>query len=274
MPEGPEIRRSADEVDACISKKKAKAVFFGLERLKSWEPKLTGLRVRKVEARGKAMLIRFSQGPTIYSHNQLYGRWFCCPAGKAPQTKRQLRLAIHTGNHSALLYSASDIEVLSDGALQSHPFLSKLGPDVLDNATTIELVSQRLVSRSFYNRQLGAVLMDQSFVAGLGNYLRCEILFESGLHPRCHTRGLGAHQIEKLAQVIIALPRQSYQTGGITNDLERAENLMSLGANFEAARFLVFRRGSKPCYHCKQPIMRESHGGNTYYFCPNCQAGR
>ena len=75
MPEGPEIRRAADEVSAAVAGKLASRVFFGLDRLKPWEAKLSGYKIASVETRGKAMLIRFSNGFAIYSHNQLYGRW-------------------------------------------------------------------------------------------------------------------------------------------------------------------------------------------------------
>jgi endonuclease-8 len=53
-------------------------------------------------------LIGFSNGLTLYTHNQLYGRWLIITGSEYPDSSRQLRLAIHTGDHAALLYSASD----------------------------------------------------------------------------------------------------------------------------------------------------------------------
>ncbi|HHH48309.1 MAG TPA: endonuclease VIII [Gammaproteobacteria bacterium] len=271
MPEGPEIRRAADRVAECIAGQVAETVWFAFEHLKPFERQLSGVQVRAVEARGKAMLTRFANGLVIYSHNQLYGRWYCCPAGERPDIKRQLRLAIHNRKSSALLYSASDIEVLREDELASHPFLSRLGPDVLDPATGRALLLKRLNDRRFRSRRLGSLLTDQGFVAGLGNYLRCEILFVAGLHPCLRSVQLTDAQRLKLVDAMLQLPRQSYETGGITNDLARARELMASGADFETARFRVFRREGLPCYRCGAPITKQVLNGQPTYLCLLCQ---
>jgi len=247
MPEGPEIRRAADAVSTAIKGRKTTKVEFGHSHLKPFEPRLTGLRVTKVTSRGKAMLTRFENGLTIYSHNQLYGRWYIQNPTEYPDTGRQLRLAIRNRKQSALLYSASEIEVLDESQLLLHPFLSKLGPDVLDNTTDNQLVIKRLTSKQFSNRRLGNLLTDQSFLAGLGNYLRCEILFVVGLHPALRPRDCSDKKLAILTDSIIGLTRQSYVTAGITNDLQRAQTLKQGGADFEQYRFHVFRRAGKPC---------------------------
>ena len=271
MPEGPEIRRAADLVEDTIKSGQSVRVEFGLDGLKHWESFLSNTQVLCVETHGKAMLTRFDNGLNIYSHNQLYGRWVCCPTGEAPETKRQLRLAIHSNEKSALLYSASDITVLQDDEIALHPFLSKLGPDVLDASVAAQQVVELLLSKRFFKRQLGGFLTDQSFVAGLGNYLRCEVLFQAGLNPKSKPVNLSQLQIKDLAKAVLDLPRQSYNTGGITNDLERSEKLMKQGASFEQARFMVFRRENLPCYCCGSTILRNNQGGQASYFCPHCQ---
>lgn len=271
MPEGPEIRRAADVVADCIAGQVADAVWFAFEHLKPFERRLSGVEVCAVETRGKAMLTRFASGLLIYSHNQLYGRWYCCSAGERPDIQRQLRLAIHNRKSSALLYSASDIDVLHESELASHPFLSRLGPDVLDPTTEQALLLARLADRRFRNRQIGGLLTDQGFVAGLGNYLRCEILFVVGLHPRLRPAQLTDPQRIQLTEAMLHLPRQSYETGGITNDLVRAHELITVGADFEAARFWVFRREGLPCYRCGAPIVKQVLGGQPTYLCLQCQ---
>lgn len=271
MPEGPEIRRAADVVADCIVGRVADEVWFAFEHLKPFERQLSGVEVRAVETRGKAMLTRFANGLVIYSHNQLYGRWYCRPRGERPDVQRQLRLAIHNRKSSALLYSASDIEVLCESELAKHPFLSRLGPDVLAPATDRVLLLSRLDDKRFRNRQLGGLLTNQSFLAGLGNYLRCEILFVSGLHPRRRPVQLTEQQRRRLAEAIVQLPRQSYETAGITNDLSCAHALMAAGADFEAARFWVFRREGLPCYRCGEAVVKRVLGGQPTYLCLRCQ---
>ncbi len=271
MPEGPEIRRAADEVAAAIEGRIANAVRFGLAELKPREAEFAGRRILAVETRGKAMLTRFEHGLNIYSHNQLYGRWYTSPPNQPPDIGRQLRLAIETRQRWALLYSASDIAVLTDEEIATHPFLASIGPDVLDPATTVETVLDRLLDKRYRNRRLGNFLTDQKFVAGLGNYLRCEILFATTLSPQCKPSELDANTLERLAKEIIELPRQSYRTRGITNDLDRAEKLLATGASFEEARFQVFRRAGKPCYRCGGKIEKVTKGGQACYLCPRCQ---
>ena len=111
MPEGPEIRRAADKIEAVVKEKTAEKIEFGLQPLKKFGKWLEGSKVLTLETRGKALLTHFSSGFTVYSHNQLYGVWRVVKRDKLPKTNRQLRLAIHTDQHSALLYSASDISV-------------------------------------------------------------------------------------------------------------------------------------------------------------------
>ncbi|MEJ1297938.1 MAG: endonuclease VIII [Candidatus Sedimenticola sp. (ex Thyasira tokunagai)] len=271
MPEGPEIRRAADTVAEALVGKTASEVWFGLVQCKPFEKMLSGKQVIAIETRGKAMLTHFDCSLSIYSHNQLYGRWYTSPAGYTPDTKRSLRLAIHNDSVSALLYSASDIAVLDKEGVDNHPFLNRLGPDILAVDTTTEMVFSRLQDRRFHRRRLGALLTDQSFVAGLGNYLRCEILFAAELHPAQRPMDIVPNRLHQLTELMLALPRQSYTTRGITNDLKRAEALIADGICFEDARFHLFRRAGKPCYRCGTIIEKRTDAGQACYICPKCQ---
>ena len=271
MPEGPEIRQAADKVAKAIAGKPATGVFFAFDHLKKYEALLKGETVTAVTSRGKAMLTHFANGHSIYSHNQLYGKWMVRPAHDLPDTNRQLRLAIHNEQKSALLYSASDIEVWPTAELDEHPFLRKLGPDLLDEQTTVEQVAERFRDKQFHRRKLTTLLLDQGFLAGLGNYLRSELLFVAKVYPDQRPIDCSPEQIDALARASVGLTRQSYQTRGITNDLQLAEQLKREGAKFRAYRFWVFNREDQPCHVCGQPILKESWGGRRLYFCATCQ---
>lgn len=272
MPEGPEIRQAADQVAKAIAGRTAEAVTFAFDHLKPYEALLSGATVAAVEARGKAILTRFANGYNIYSHNQLYGQWVVRPAYDLPQTNRQLRLAIHTALKSALLYSASEIAVLHDGELDGHPFLSKLGPDLLDARVTVEQVAARLADARFRRRGFPALLLDQHFLAGLGNYLRSEALFSAALAPTLRPVDCTPDQLERLARACVELTRQSYRTKGITNDLQRVEQLKAAGYTRRAYRWQVFGRAGEPCWQCGTLIERSELGGRRLYYCPQCQS--
>jgi len=263
VPEGPEIRRAADRVADVLLGQRIERVSFAFPELKRFEKHITGAVTMAVDTRGKAMLTRFDNDLTLYSHNQLYGRWFTVERDHLPDTRRSLRVALHTDSHSALLYSASEIAILTAEQLESHPFLSRLGPDVLNETLRADTITHRLGQDRFRRRSLAALYLDQAFLAGLGNYLRSEILFRAGLHPALRPNDLGPEEKHRLARETIAMCRRSYRTGGRT--------LTSGTGRRKADRFWVFARASRPCYDCGARIRRENFSGRRLYFCPACQ---
>ena len=271
MPEGPEIRRARDELAEVLEQGKVTKIFFAFDFLKLYQSKLRNNRIIEVKAKGKAMLIRFSNGYTIYSHNQLYGKWVISPDGQIPDVKRQLRLAIYMQEGAAFLYSASDITVLKEHEVANHPYLSKLGLELLSATTTEEMVAQRLMIHRKSRRSLMTLLQDQSILAGIGNYLCCEILHVSALHPETRIRDLSEQQLQQLAQNSLQLTWQSYETAGITNLLSRADKLAKQGIAFEDYRFNVYRRKGLSCYQCGDVIVKEKFSGRMGYCCLGCQ---
>jgi endonuclease-8 len=271
MPEGPEIRLAAEKVAAAVAGRRARAVRFGLPRLRRHERVLAGRRVEGVEPRGKALLIHFEGGRSIYTHNQLYGRWFVVKPGCAPSTTRVLRLAIETDTRWALLYSASDIEVLARERLVQHPYISRLGVELLDPRVGLPQVRAQLDQARFLRRNLAALLLDQGFLAGVGNYLRSEILFVARLRGESRLGQLDAAARDRLAEAALTLTRQSYRTRGITNDLECAARLKAGGMSFGRYRHHVFDRAGEPCWRCGSPIARGSLAGRAIFECRRCQ---
>ena len=271
MPEGPEIQRARDDIAKVLEQGKVTKLFFAFDNLKPFQSKLKNKRIIEVSAKGKAMLIRFSNGYTIYSHNQLYGKWITSPDAQTPDVKRQLRLAIYTQEGAAFLYSASDIRVLKEHELAEHPYLNKLGLELLSENTTEKRVMQRLMSYQKSRRSLMILLQDQSILAGIGNYLCCEILYVSGLHPETRICDLNKQKLNQLAKNILKLTRQSYETAGITNLLSRATKLAKQGVEFEDYRFNVYRRKGLPCYKCGDNIVKDKFSGRMGYCCLSCQ---
>jgi endonuclease-8 len=271
LPEGPEIAREADRIRDAIEGESAMAVRFFLPRLALRGRVFASCRIRSVQPRGKALLIAFDNGLTIYSHNQLYGKWLVRKAGTLPKSGRQLRLAIETRDHWALLYSASEIEVLDEAGLAMHPYLAKLGPDVLDPELGTSDIAERLEDRRFTRRGLGALLLDQTFVAGLGNYLRSEICFEARVHPDQRPVDLDPKERRRLARGILTMGRRAYETGGVTLPKSRAERLRRSGASWRRARHWVFARCGEDCRRCQSRVERSELAGRRVYVCATCQ---
>ncbi len=270
MPEGPEIRRAADRLAEAVVGRPLASAWFSFPALKRFRKSLPGQRIVAIEPHGKALLTRFDHGWTLYSHNQLYGVWKVAAAGERPDTTRSLRVALETADRAILLYSASDVAMWRDEDLARHPFLSRLGPDVLDPALAAAAVDARLREPRFTGRRLDGLLLDQGFLAGMGNYLRAEVLFEARLSPRLRPADLDDAQRQRLARALLDVPRHSYRTRGI--EPARGMRADYLGDTAEGFRFRVFDRDGQPCPRCGTAIVRETLAGRRLYACPACQS--
>ena len=277
MPEGPEIRRMVDDIEAAIGGRDADTVFFAFERYKGFESALGGRRVTAVEARGKAVLVFFAargdDAPwCVYSHNQLYGQWRIGRSNVLPTTRRQLRFAVTAEPRAARLYSASDIRLIRPDALDEVPYLAKLGPDLLNDADVDDdRLAQQLNEARFAGRALGGLLLDQGFIAGVGNYLRSEILFVAGLHPARKPKSLTGDERARLIAATRCMIERAYRLKGITNDPQRAQHLKTQGKRFGTRRHMVFGRAGQGCYDCGAGIEKSTVASRRLYRCPHCQ---
>lgn len=271
MPEGPEIRRAADAIAEVLVGERVSTVKFGQPKLRRYAKGLKDYRVIDVETRGKAMLTHFEHGHSIYSHNQLYGVWQVIDGHKLPKTNRSMRILLQTDLHSAILYSASDIAVLPTGELAQHPFLSKIGPDIMNPALIWRDILARLQSDTFRRKELSGLYLDQAFLAGNGNYLRSEVLHVAGIHPKRKPEQLTLRQLGALARSTLAVSRRSYETGGVTLTPRLSKGLARSGADWEHGRFYAYGREDRPCYHCGERIRRIEANTRGLYFCPQCQ---
>jgi endonuclease-8 len=89
-----------------------------------------------------------------------------------------------------------------------------------------------------------------------------------------HTRrpaDLRAPALQRLADAIVALPRQSVRTAGATNDVALMRALEARGVSRAARRFRVYGRDGEPCWICGTTIRRVDVGGRGVYFCRRCQ---
>jgi len=271
MPKGPEIKRAADAIALVLEGRMIESADLHHDELKGSHRHIVGQRVKSIETQGKALLTHFSSGKTLYSHNQLYGVWHVVDRGQYPTTKRTLRVALHTARHSALLYSASDIWVLTKKQLTTHPFLSRIGPDILDKSLTWRALLSRLTDPRFKSRKLATLYLDQQFLAGIGNYLRSEIIHDAGLDPALRPIDLNRGQLGRLARSTLTISKRSYTSGGITNKAGIAKKLKTQGKSRAAYRFSIFDREGECCYRCGGSVIRSTLNSRRLYSCAQCQ---
>jgi endonuclease VIII len=268
MPEGPEIFLAARAVHAAVAQQPSSIVWHH-PQLKPRARSLRAVPIVRVHARSKAMLTEFANGAVLYSHNQLYGQWVVHAANE-PLLAKQIRLVISTAQHQVVLYSATDFAWLRAGQEHLHPYIAKLGPEVLDSAVTAAHIAQRLAQ--FPRRVIADALLDQHVLAGLGNYLRADILLLARIDPLRKIATLSAAELARIAKACKTLTQRSVQRAGVVRPWAQYQAARKAGLGFEAARFYAFDREGAPCWHCATPIARAVQGGRGLFYCPTCQA--
>ena len=140
----------------------------------------------------------------------------------------------------------------------------KLGPEPLDPILDATVFHQMLQSHS---RQIKPLLMDQAFIAGLGNIYSNEALFRAHIHPLRRSDSLSTAEANQLLQEIQAVLRQGIDTLGASIDW------FYKGGGFQD-QFLVYDQSGEPCPVCGNPVQKITVGQRGTYFCPHCQPFR
>ena len=138
---------------------------------------------------------------------------------------------------------------------------AKLGPEPLDENFTAEDFYANLQK---VHRQIKPLLMDQTFLAGLGNIYTDESLFLAGIHPRTISHTISAQMSEKLLVSIRKVLAEGIQRNGSSIDW------IYRGGDFQNY-FNVYQRTGDACFNCGQPIQRILVGQRGTHFCPHCQ---
>tara|TARA_B100000214_G_scaffold214397_1_gene155742 strand:- start:98 stop:925 length:828 start_codon:yes stop_codon:yes gene_type:complete len=274
MPEGPEIRRAADRISKVLLGKEIIESNFYYERIKEKEEIVKNQQIKEITTKGKAMIIRFKNNWSMYSHNQLYGRWTINLNTTVVKSKRALRVVFITNKHSVRLWSATDIALIPSSEEGEHSFLKKIGPDVLNESCSFKLIEERLTSKSFYKKKASTLMLDQTVFAGLGNYLRSEILFDAKIHPEDRPFDLDKEKITQWAKSIKEISYLAYKTGGFTVSKSIANRNKENGEPRRAYRHAVFMRHKYECLNCNGRIERIWYGKRKLDYCPRCQIQR
>ncbi|MCB1670922.1 MAG: hypothetical protein R3F41_12480 [Gammaproteobacteria bacterium] len=117
--------------------------------------------------------------------------------------------------------------MLDNDGVARHPFLSRIGPDILNPGLNWRTIAARLLSASFHRRSLAVLFLDQAFLAGVGNYLRSEILHQASIAPRHRPCDLQRKQVNALARSSLLISQRAYRQRGITNSPVRVRQLQN-----------------------------------------------
>jgi endonuclease-8 len=225
---------------------------------------VNGRILKRASAWGKHLFHHYAGGRVVHVHLGLYGTFneFELPA---PLPVGQVRMRMIGADYGTDLRGPTVCEVIDEA--QVVDVVAKLGPDPLRRDADPALAWSR-ISKS--RRPIGALLMDQSVIAGIGNVYRNELLFRHRLDPYRSGVSITASEFDAMWTDLVALMTVGLRRGKII--VVRPEH--DHGAPSYAPgrpRSYVYRRAGDPCRVCGTPIRTAELEGRNLFWCPNCQ---
>jgi endonuclease VIII len=261
MPEGDTIHRAAARLRTVLVGRELTRV--ELSRVPPPWPAV-GATVTAVEARGKHLLLRSSDGLTVHTHQQMTGSWHLyAPGERWRKSPRAARVVLAVPGAVAVCFASPVVEVLDARSEARHRALRQLGPDLCDRAADLDEALTRLGRLSAPERTIGEALLDQRIACGVGNVYRCDVLFLHGLHPAT-----------PVAAVDLTTRRALLDTAGrLLRANLGADAARTTVPGAPAGSLWVYGRGGRPCRRCGTTIA-EGHLGEharVVHWCPVCQ---
>jgi formamidopyrimidine-DNA glycosylase len=270
MPELPEVetiaaglRQGKEGIPSLLRKKIVDAQVFWSRSLASSSPEefrlqIAGQTIQDIGRRGKFILIRLSSD-TLMIHLRMSGDLRVVPTSFPIQPHDRvvftfedgLRLAFNDTRKFGRIWLVADPETVTGG----------LGPEPLEASFTAQELFYRLRTR---RRQLKPLLLDQSFISGLGNIYTDEALHLARLHPLALSDRLTSEEAGRLWQSIRQVLNEGIRRQGASIDW------VYRGGDFQNY-FRVYSRTDEPCPDCGTPIRRILVGQRSTHFCPQCQ---
>ena len=259
MPEGHTLHRLAREVQRRF-KGDSVRVSSPQGRFAAGAALVDGATLRRAEAVGKHLLLDFGGGRHVHVHLGLFGRTTVAD-GPPPVPRGAVRMRMQNDSSYLDLRGATACEVVT-GAERA-ALIARLGPDPLRRGADPERAWARL---SASIRPIGALLMDQSVVAGIGNVYRAEVLFRHRINPYLPGRALPRPVWDALWTDLVALMHDGVRTGRIRT-LRREDGLLRR----HGPRHYVYRRAGERCLVCGLPVSVAEMQTRRLYWCPSCQ---
>lgn len=269
MPELPEVETSIRALrEPLIGETFTEARIYWPRHIdrpdpQTFQERITGLRVKDISRRGKYMVFSLTGGETLIIHLRMTGHVSVVRGDEPVLDHTHTILGLASGKELRF----RDTRKFGRVYLVRDPqeVLAKLGPEPLASDFTPDVLARQLERRSM---RLKSLLLDQTFIAGVGNIYADEALFYAGLHPERAADTLQREDIERLHAAIQKVLRMGIAREGASIDRYRKPD----GTRGDMQNAVaVFRRSGAPCYECGAPIQRIVLGGRSTHFCPLCQ---
>jgi len=282
MPELPEVEVTKRTLEKRIlSKKIIKVVIKNVNLRYKVNPELKNLKdlfIKRIVRRSKFLLLFFNRDFVLLVHLGMTGKFLIKKNNKSLFSKRYHSDVLHSKhNHIEFLFSDKTLLIYNDVRrfgffilensknIYNNKFLKDLGPEPFSKKLTVNIIKNRIKESS---RNIKSFLLDQKFIAGIGNIYASEILFKSKIHPTMTAKSISSFQIKKLIKSIKEVLYSAIKDGGSTiRDFMFNEDNKG---NFQN-KFNVYDRHGLECHICKKKIQKLIINLRSTYFCSNCQ---
>ncbi|HRK61430.1 MAG TPA: bifunctional DNA-formamidopyrimidine glycosylase/DNA-(apurinic or apyrimidinic site) lyase [Candidatus Omnitrophota bacterium] len=279
MPELPEVETIKNDLvraGLCARAIRSADIFWhrtlAIPSAAELNKKIKNIKIENLSRRGKYLILELASREKwfLIMHLRMSGRIDLKEAGFAPRTHDRARLVLDDG--SQLLFHDTRKFGRWYFVNDAEKIVGKLGMEPLDKKFTGEWLSKKIKGKS---RTLKPLLLDQSFVAGIGNIYADEALWYAKLHPETNSARLKPAEVQALHEGIVKAIELGIRNAGTSMGVGKA-NFYSVGGKRggNQEKLKVFRRTGEGCPRCHAKIVRIVVGQRSTHLCPNCQKRR
>ncbi len=271
MPELPEVETIAAGL-------RLRAVGLVIDDIALFLPKLLrggteadlaafrGRKITSVGRRGKHLIISCRGGRFLVFHLKMTGQFLWGDSGSGRDKHTHLLLRFRNDPRELRFRDVRKfgfLRCLEGDPAVACPELRRLGPEPFEIGR--DEFARRIAAR---RGRLKSLLLDQSFLAGIGNIYADEILHRSRLHPLKRADRLTAAESGKLWSATRAILSRAVAAGG--SSIRDYKDDAGAEGGFQLAH-RVYGRAGRPCRRCGAAVVRIVVGGRATFYCPGCQ---
>jgi endonuclease-8 len=258
VPEGHLIHRFARDQERTFAGRRLR-VTSPQGRFVRGAAALDGRRLESVEAYGKHLFYWWEDGQVLHVHLGMRGKFIPVPPDAPPLP--QSRVRVHAGDGGVDLVAPSECELIEPEG--RNRVVGRLGPDPLRDGERFEPVASAVLRST---RPIGALLLDQAVVSGIGNVLRAEGLFAARIHPARPGDALTAVELRAVWSGLLLMMRRGVREGRIITVRPRGVPVEGIP---EAEGRYVYKQ--ERCRRCGSPVQTWELAGRIAYACPRDQ---